>query len=138
MSKRKILIVDDEAPIRALLVSALGAPGNEVLEAKDGSDAIQLASQHRFFDLIVTDIMMPGMNGIELARRLRTARHARSFLFVSGFAQVETVGHILEEFDRAELLHKPFSITELLRAVSRLCEESPPSLARNHVQPPAA
>jgi CheY-like chemotaxis protein len=137
MAKRKILIVDDEASVRALLVSALRAPANETVEAENGAQALELAAQHGYFDLIVTDIMMPGITGTELAQRLRRGRHARRFLFITGFAQGDALERALEEFDRAELLAKPFSISDLLRAVSRLCEQAPASLAVESLQRPA-
>jgi CheY-like chemotaxis protein len=125
MSKRKILIVDDEPPIRGLLVSALSGPGKEVLEAEDGTRALELAAKHGFFDVVVTDVLMPGIGGVELARRLRKGSHARRFLFVSGYARMNSIDHTLEEFERAEFLNKPFSISELLRIVNSLCESPP-------------
>jgi CheY-like chemotaxis protein len=128
MSERKILIVDDEAPIRGLLVSALSGPGKEVVEAEDGNRALELAAEHEFFDVVVTDLLMPVMGGIELARRLEKGRHARRFLFVSGYASVHSIDHTLEEFEHAEFLHKPFSINELLRIVNGLCDS--PSAGR--------
>jgi CheY-like chemotaxis protein len=125
MFKRKILIVDDEAPVRTLLVSVLSAPGVEIVEAEDANHALAIAAQHRYFDLVITDLSMPGMSGIELAQRLREARWARHFLFVSGFAQINSVELVLEEFERAEFLNKPFSMIELLRIVNSLCEPPP-------------
>ena len=122
---RKILVVDDEASIRGLLVAALTAPGSEVMDAEDGNGALELARQHRSFDLVVTDIVMPGMNGIDLARRLRSEQNARRFLFVSGFTEIESIDRTLEEFERAEFLNKPFSILELLRIVDHLCAPLP-------------
>jgi two-component system cell cycle response regulator CpdR len=122
---RKILVVDDEASVRGLLVSALTAPGSEVLDAEDANGALELARQHLSFDLVVTDIVMPGMDGINLARRLRRGHNARRFLFVSGFTDIESIDHALEEFERADFLHKPFAIMELLRVVDHLCEPLP-------------
>jgi CheY-like chemotaxis protein len=125
MPKRKILVVDDEPSIRGLLVSALKTADSEVVEADDGFAALQLAGQHGFFDLVVTDVIMPGMSGIELARRLRTGGNARRFLFVSGCAQINSISRTLEEFERASFLNKPFAIVELLRVVDSLCDEPP-------------
>jgi CheY-like chemotaxis protein len=121
MSKRKILVVDDDPPVRGLLVSALSTTESEVVAAEDSTDALRLAGQHDFFDLVVTDIVMPGMNGIELARQLQQSGKAACFLFVSGYARIESVECALEEFARAEFLYKPFAIAELLRVVQHLC-----------------
>jgi two-component system, cell cycle response regulator CpdR len=133
MSKRKILIVDDEPPIRGLLVNALSEPGKEVVEAGDGNRALELAAEHGFFDVVVTDLLMPGMDGIELARRLRKGRLARRFLFISGYARMDSIDHTLEEFEHAEFLNKPFSIIELLRVVNDLCD-SPPEHVMEPIQ----
>jgi CheY-like chemotaxis protein len=125
MSQRKILIVDDEAPVRELLVHALAAPGTEVLGAESGAHALELAESAEFFDLVVTDIEMPGMNGIELARRLRRKKNARCFLFVSGYCDIESIDSALREFEKAEFLQKPFGIMDLLRIASSLCDCTP-------------
>lgn len=125
MSKRKILIVDDEPPIRGLLVSALSGPGRELVEAENGNQALELAAEHGSFDVVVTDLLMPGMGGIELARRLRKARLARRFLFISGYTPMDSIDHTLEEFEHAEFLNKPFSMIELLRVVDGLLDSSP-------------
>ena len=131
---RRILVVDDEAPIRGLLVAALTAPGSEVLDAEDGDGALELARQHQSFDLVVTDIVMPGMNGIDLARRLRGGFNVRRFLFVSGFSEIESIDRTLEEFERAEFLNKPFSILELLRIVDHLCAPLPAPAPKESLQ----
>ncbi len=123
VSERKILVVDDEAAVRSLLRSALSLPGNQVAEAEDGREALSLAGQFGFFDLVVTDILMPGMDGLELARRLQKERAARRFLFISGYAHFETIDHQLSEFESATFLQKPFSLSELLRVARNLCEQ---------------
>jgi CheY-like chemotaxis protein len=125
MAKRKILIVDDEASVRGLLVGVLSAPETEVWEAEDGVQALQLARQQGLFDVVITDIRMPGIDGLEMARHLRRGRNAHSFLFVSGYAQLDSIDQVLGEFERAEFLNKPFTLHELLRTVDMLCEQSP-------------
>src|SRR5215471_15713389 len=93
---RKILVVDDEASVRSLLANALNAAGNDVFEAEDAGRALELAEEHHFFDLVITDILMPGMGGIELARRMILERSARRFLFISGYTQMDTIDPDLE------------------------------------------
>jgi two-component system cell cycle sensor histidine kinase/response regulator CckA len=134
---RKILVVDDEASVRGLLVSALTSPECEVLDAEDASEALELARQHECFDLVVTDIVMPGMGGFELARRLQRGHNARRFLFVSGFTDIESIDSALAEFERADFLYKPFAIFELLRVVEHLCEPLAAAPPFNPLQHPA-
>ena len=116
----KILIVDDEAPIRALLRSAVSTPGFSVFDADGGRRALEIASVEAPFDLVVTDILMPGMDGFELAEELSRAGHAQQFLFISGYYDAGILTRRLEAFPGAALLSKPFPIPDLLQALHRM------------------
>jgi DNA-binding NtrC family response regulator len=130
MSQRKILIVDDEAAIRSLLRLALEGPSLVVFDADCGDKALSLAAQQGSFDLVVTDVVMPGMDGLELAMKLSAAGLASNFLFISGFCDMETASRQLDGISESAFLAKPFSIPDLLSAVRRLLS-APPVKARS-------
>jgi CheY-like chemotaxis protein len=125
MSEQKILIVDDEAAIRTLLRCAVSAPGFSVYEADCGKAALSLAAQQGPFALVVSDILMPGMDGIELARKLTGAGKAQRFLFVSGYCDGEYMPERISEFPVSAFLPKPFSIPDLLHTFRELLEQTP-------------
>src|SRR5262245_50183081 len=86
--KATVLIADDEPLVRDLLSRILARDGYNVLTAADGQEAIQLASEHGdAIDLLVSDIQMPGMTGIELAKQLIRFLPNLSVLLMSGFSQ---------------------------------------------------
>lgn len=116
----KVLIVDDEASIRTLLRSLMAAPGLVVLEADGARDALEIASREAPFSLVVTDVLMPGMDGFELAEKLSGAGHAKDFLFISGYYDEDTLTQRRETFPSAAFLAKPFPIPDLLQAVRRV------------------
>lgn len=114
MTPRSILIVDDEAVVRAYLVRALRLQGYEVVEARDGPSAWELALE-RSYDLVITDNRMPGMSGKELTRRVRERYPDTRILCVSGSQDTpaEDDGHVAH-------LRKPFGIDELVVKVQEL------------------
>src|SRR5918995_1225398 len=70
MSSQKVLVVDDEAPMRKYISTNLKARGYDVLMAEDGTEALKLVDEHTI-DLLILDIMMPGPDGLEVLRRVR-------------------------------------------------------------------
>jgi DNA-binding response OmpR family regulator len=85
MSVETVLIVDDDPGVRALLSEALRSGGFAVLEAADGAAALEIAeSSARSIEILVTDVNMPGIDGLELARRVRALRPATGVLYMSG------------------------------------------------------
>jgi CheY-like chemotaxis protein len=114
-----VLVVDDDRRLRALMVRALTAKGYRALEAGDGMEALEQLAADPDIELVVTDIVMPRMNGVELARQLAASARTR-LLFVSAFGQEYT------ELP-APLLEKPFSPAALLAEVDRLLEARTPS-----------
>src|SRR3954471_15657324 len=113
MSKQKVLIVDDEASIRTLLRCAVSAPGILVFEADCGKAALSMAAQQGPFAVVVSDVLMPGMDGVELATKLCSAGQAQRFLFVSGYCDGEAMAERTREFPVSAFLPKPFSIPDL-------------------------
>jgi len=105
-----VLLVEDESQIRALVGRQLRDHGYRVLEARNGDEALALAAAHHAeIDLLVTDMVMPGMNGLELARRLTALRPALHVLVMSGYAD-----QFATERPPYRVLAKPFRSDELL------------------------
>jgi CheY-like chemotaxis protein len=112
-----ILIVEDNDNLRNLLHRALEGNGFSILPAADGAEALRLCHQHDgTIDLVVSDIVMPRLNGLELEERIRAARLETKFLFITGFGDQfpELHGRIKHG---ANILEKPFLPSELLRKV---------------------
>jgi CheY-like chemotaxis protein len=109
-----VLVVEDDPALRALMVRTLSAKGYRALEANDGIEALERLAADPDIELVVTDIVMPRMNGVELAQQLAATARTR-LLFVSAFG---------EEFTElpASLLQKPFSQASLIAEVERLLE----------------
>jgi len=111
-----ILLVEDEDVIRRLAGEMLERQGYTVISAADPETALELAAQEATVDLLLTDVVMPVMNGPELARRLVTARPSLRVLFTSGYpADAIADGGLVDR--ESSLLCKPFSSTELVAAV---------------------
>jgi DNA-binding NtrC family response regulator len=122
MAETRILIVDDEATIRALLKCAVAAPGIALFEADCAEQALECANLKAPFDLVITDILMPGMDGVDLAVRMRADGHAVKFLFISGFCDLQTLEVRIRGLE-ARFLGKPFNIPELLHVVRSLIDQ---------------
>jgi two-component system, cell cycle sensor histidine kinase and response regulator CckA len=114
-----ILLVEDDASVRALAVRTLERAGHRVLVAEDGPRAMDVAASHTDqIDVLVTDVVMPGMGGPEVARRLLAARPSLRVLFVSGYAE-----DVVEPADlqgHGPILAKPFRPRELVARVAAL------------------
>jgi two-component system, cell cycle sensor histidine kinase and response regulator CckA len=109
-----VLVVEDDPALRALMVRTLSAKGYRALEASDGIEALERLAADPDIELVVTDIVMPRMNGVELAQQLAASARTR-LLFVSAF------GKEYSELP-ASLLEKPFSQAALIAQVERLLE----------------
>src|SRR2546422_1061792 len=112
-----VLIVEDEAAVRALAKTALARKGYRVLEAANGGEALLLCeSEQSPIHLLVTDVVMPGLGGADLARRLAPLRPHMKVLFISGYADQAAARHGTIE-PGAAYLEKPFSLDALARKV---------------------
>ena len=116
-----VLVVEDEAGVRALMRKTLEFYGYDVMDAADGLEACKLAESFAEpIDLLLTDLVMPHMSGLELARRIREDRPEIQILYTSGY----TEGFIKQDRDREELgnalIEKPFTRTSLARRVRDL------------------
>ena len=115
-----ILIVDDERPLRDLLVAVFSGSGYRVVEAGDGRRALELAAAEHL-DAVISDVMMPLMNGLELCRRLKGDENTRDVRVVL-MSAVEQVGS--EAAGADAFVSKPFDIDEVERLVGRLLTAS--------------
>jgi two-component system cell cycle sensor histidine kinase/response regulator CckA len=115
--RETILVVDDEAGIRGLVTKILQREGYTVLEAASAEDAVAVASAHEgTLDLLVTDVMLPGRTGRQLAEQLREALPKLKVLYISGFTGDESIrGGKLPPGTR--FLQKPFALEALVRSV---------------------
>ncbi len=109
-----ILVVDDDELVLANTAAMLEDLGHFVLKSMSGPDALTQLRKSRHVDLMVTDQMMPGMTGVQLASAVRQKRPHLPILLVSGFAELAT-----QEETSFDFLHKPFSQAVLARAVAR-------------------
>jgi len=114
-----VLAVDDDAGIREFVARALRQPGYEVSVAADGAEAVQVAETQRPFDLLVTDVSMPGMRGDELAQRLRHAHPDLKILYLTGFSDRLFETHPVL-WENEAFLEKPVGVQGLLEAAALL------------------
>ena len=120
----KILVVDDEPPIRELLKKYLSARGYRVRVASDGQQALALVDQ-KSPDLIVLDVHMPGMNGIEVLKKLRAKNYAGAVIFLTS-SQDETLLRKGLELGSLDILGKPVDLERLELTIQLGCILSTP------------
>lgn len=114
-----VLLVEDEDGIRMLMRLGLQSQGYLILEARGGEEALQISRQTRTpIDLLVTDVMMPRMNGPELAERLSRANPNLKVIFISG----DRSDTVLDLNQQKVFIQKPFSVADLVKKVRTLLE----------------
>jgi len=118
-----ILVVEDEASVHELVVRALAEAGYQVLPARGGQEALELAARHDApIDLLLTDVVMPGLSGKQLADALAAARPGLRVLYTSGYTQNTIVHHgVLDP--EVRFLAKPFTPSVLLERVRGVLDE---------------
>jgi CheY-like chemotaxis protein len=115
MSQTKVLVVDDEEAIRELFVDTLQSRGYEVFATAEGSCAVSIAQEENP-DVAFLDIKMPGMDGVELLRRLRSLLPHMRVIMITGYSEDEAVAQALR-LGAVACLMKPFSLREILDMV---------------------
>jgi two-component system cell cycle response regulator CpdR len=115
---RRILLAEDDATMREFLERALARAGYEVAACANGAEAYERLEQEPF-TLLLTDIVMPRMDGIELARRASELDPELKIMFITGFAAV-TLNNDQRPPKDARVLSKPFHLKDLVREVGRL------------------
>jgi two-component system response regulator (stage 0 sporulation protein F) len=114
---RSILVVDDDPEMRALLLDVLRNEGYDVVEAKDGTEAV-LALRARRFDLILMDKNMPGPSGLDLLPGFRRVCPDSKIIMMTAFGDVPSYIEAVEK-GAAEYLFKPFRMEELKAAIAK-------------------
>ena len=117
MPAKTILVVDDEAAVRSYIRAILGREGFSLIEAVDGADALQQVQQRGTVDLLVTDIRMPRMNGIELGRTVAESYPGTPIIYISGYPFDMKAGE--KPTGECAFLSKPFTRKALLDAVAK-------------------
>jgi len=118
--RKTILVVDDEPEVRKLVSAMVTAKGYNVLTADSGEHALTLVKNHKTpIDLLLTDVVAPGMSGPMLADRLLEQQPDLRVLFMSGYDNTNVVQRYVVEKGHA-LLHKPFTVEELGRKVAEM------------------
>ncbi len=116
----RILIAEDDQSMSSFLVMALEKAGHEVEAAENGLEAFKiLEDDSKEFDLLLTDIVMPGMDGVELSNKATKLRENLKVMFITGFAAV-AMGRDDIDAEKAEILSKPFHLNDLVKQVETL------------------
>lgn len=117
----RILLAEDEEAMRTYLARALTNAGYEVSAVSRGSDALPLLEDGNF-DLLVSDIVMPEMDGIELAQHCAAISPRTKVMFITGFAAVSL--RASREQPTAKVLSKPFHLRDLVLEVERMFDDA--------------
>ena len=113
-----ILLAEDDESLRKFLAAALARAGHKVVDCGDGEEAFACLKEENF-DLLLTDIVMPGMDGIELAKRAADLKAKLKIMFITGFAAVAL--HPSQNAPKqARVLSKPFHLREIVQEVERM------------------
>lgn len=118
MPMSRILLAEDDDSMRGFLERALGKAGYDVIAFANGEEAYERLKEEPF-TLLLTDIVMPKMDGIELARRAAELDPDLKIMFITGFAAVVLNNDTMAPKD-ARVLSKPFHLKDLVREVERL------------------
>lgn len=119
-----VLVVDDEPAIRLITQQTLESYGYHVLTAEGGSEAISIYEKHHaYLSVVITDMMMPGMDGIEIIKALRTINPDVNVIAASGLADPDTVAKAIDAGVR-HFLQKPYTMDALLKALNEICADS--------------
>lgn len=135
---RTILLVDDDPPIRQLVRRALEERGFVLLEARNGEEALQLAGERRSpIDLLMTDIVLPHMDGFTLSRRFAVLHPDTKVLFMSGYAGDSVAVRVGLKESGQHFLLKPFTKDQLNQKITAVLESpaagsTSPKTGANH------
>ena len=121
--RNKILAIDDEPNIRRLIENEFELEGFEVSTAKDGEEGLSLFDK-QVFDIVLLDVKLPRMSGIEVLRRLKQKSPSTEVLMITGYGDIKTAVESLKLGAR-EYITKPFKLDELLTLVKELIPEYP-------------
>ena len=114
----KILLAEDDMSMRHFLAMALKRAGHEVTETEDGLEALSVLESDQGFDLLLADIVMPGMDGIELSQKATKQSPALKVMYITGFAAV-AMSERNPGRENAHVLSKPFHLKDLVDQVEQ-------------------
>jgi response regulator RpfG family c-di-GMP phosphodiesterase len=120
IEREKILIVDDEAKVRSILLNHLENEGSDCVTSPDAFDALQKINSERF-SLVISDVMMPGMSGMELLRLVKQRDPETAFIMITGLMDINTAVDSLR-IGASDFITKPFELLSVRRAVNRALE----------------
>lgn len=115
-AKKTILLIDDEPEVLAVLESILKAPGYSIIARTDARSSLEVIKEGKKVDLVITDLMMPEMDGSELAAKIRKTLPGVPVIMLTGHGSVETYIRTRSE-GVFEYIHKPVKAKELRRIV---------------------
>ena len=130
--KARILVVDDEESLREICQDALKDEGYQVLQAEDGVQAQEQMIRHQDIDLIISDLRMPRLGGLELLQYIAEHNLDIDFLVMTGFASIETAVECIKT-GAADYLPKPFNISHLLVKVDKVIRNRQSRQERNRL-----
>ncbi len=117
-----ILVVEDDANVRQIVAKILSKHGYKIVKATHGMEAMRIAEQSKeTFHLIITDMVMPQMDGMELAQRLALSHPRMKVLYMSGYTNLKFNPHEIEKIGQ-HFIHKPFSTEDLLHKVRKVLD----------------
>jgi two-component system cell cycle sensor histidine kinase/response regulator CckA len=117
-----VLLVEDEDAVRSFAARALGQRGYQVLQASTGAEALEVFNEHDGeVDLVVSDVVMPEMDGPTLLKELRRQQPDLKIIFISGYAE-DAFKRNLDEREAFMFLQKPFDLKQLAAAVKEALE----------------
>ncbi len=115
----RVLVVDDEATLRSLLIRMFDHAGMQTMSAADGDQAIAMVEQHEL-DLVLLDLSMPGMDGVEAYARIRALRPHLKVVLMSGYQADSIVQRLPTGMPLPPFIHKPFRVNEMLSLAQQL------------------
>lgn len=119
--KATILIVDDETSLLSICEEALADAGYSIQTASDAPSALRVLEESNSFDLVISDMRMPGMSGLELLKKIKGGASEADFLIMTGFGSIETAVESIR-LGAADYLPKPFNISHLLLKVEKILQ----------------
>jgi len=119
-----LLLVEDEDQVRKFIGTVLKKYGYKILTASNGKSAEHLFQEHRSeIDLVITDLIMPEMNGVELAKRINAMDNSTRILFISGYTDDHLSDHEMVD-PHINYLQKPFSASDLMKMIRSILDDS--------------
>jgi DNA-binding response OmpR family regulator len=127
-AKPRILVADDDPELLTTVADVLERKGADVARAGTGAELVRHLVQHGPFDLVVTDIAMPWINGMQAMRSVRYAGLAPALIFITGLTDDSLTDRVAALGRRTVLLRKPFELAELESAVHELLHDTKPAV----------